>query len=172
MMGYMWNETAHQPALRQHLMQILAKSSATRPTMVVVLEPAIYEVARDAMMLRDVLVQKGLKPLYPCSHGLTCPMQARPKDFCYSEFAADLGHIQNHIDKAAGITRKMLAASCYIFANVDVLPLQDQRPMVVGRPLQKDAAHPKTYDYLLCSEGGITKRPGDLLPRPRGTAHR
>ncbi len=171
-LGYVWNEIAHQAKTTQLLLKYLDAGLKKGKRLITLIEPATQDLARAAMELRDELVERGYRVLYPCPHQEACPMLERSRDWCYSEFAWERPPLSKVVDKILKVERHRLGASAYIFASPDLVeamaaldPVAATRPqaVVVGRPLDpSDRRRQPTFEYLLCTPGGLVKeKPGE-----------
>lgn len=167
-MGYIWNELAKNVESQKHLGKILQKTvSDNQSVMINFLEPATQDQSREAMVFHDELVGFGYVPLYPCAHANPCPMLERTRDWCYSELHWRRPPDQTFIDSLTHIDRRLLRVSGYVFASPAFMKnfgrekdFKDR--VIVGRPTHKDTAkEERKFDYLLCSEDGITKMPAE-----------
>lgn len=172
--GYLWNEISRQAKPSQMLLKFLERGLGKGQRLITVLEPANQDIAREAMQLRDELVARGYKVLYPCPHQEPCPMLERSRDWCYSEFAWERPPLVNQIDKILRIERHRLGCAAYVFASPDLFQaLVEKNPslgtreesIVVGRPL-KPSANPqsRSYEYLLCESEGLRKENPSIGP--------
>ena len=85
LMGGVWNEWdgPWEPVLERLLRTV-------SPTgIVVIVEPAIPEVARRLMALRESFLH-ATTTIAPCTHGAACPLLALSRDWCFTTHTAQL----------------------------------------------------------------------------------
>lgn len=174
-LGYVWNELHRNPRAKQSLLASLnVPLEKNKPALIFVFEPGSETQSRDAMGLRDSLVEMGFIPLYPCPTAHLCPMLERPKDWCYSEGPWQVPEEQKKIDQFLRIDRKRIGGSMFVFATPDLAeefsaPF-DEMKIVVGRPVKTDKSGKKItvpkkgkaparqpIEYLVCSQEGLSK---------------
>lgn len=172
-LGYVWNElTKSRPAKGriETLIEdaIRGRSPGDKPeSLLLLLEPAQQEHAREAMVWRDARVAQGWMPLYPCPAAGACPMLERTRDWCFSEGSARFPRELSLLDKLVGTDRTRLNSSMYVLATPALaarLAKATPRPVIVGRPQRGEPNKPKgqEFDYLLCADGELNKSPGAL----------
>ncbi|MFW7381242.1 MAG: small ribosomal subunit Rsm22 family protein [Oligoflexus sp.] len=181
LMGYVWNELQDNPRARRKVEESLMKL-ADQPCLIFLLEPGNQFPARQAMELRDLLVETQWQALYPCPKAANCPMLENNRDWCYSEFTWNRPPLVTMLDERLEINHEKISSSCYCFASPSAMTLinkagyQSPEEVVVGRPTprrkpleaKKKAFGPK-FEYLICAgERLIKKAPpkgGELLLR-------
>lgn len=156
-LGYVWNEVSRNQKTAQLLMRMLKAGLEKGQRVVTILEPASEELAKEAMGLRDSLVEMGYVMLYPCPHSQGCPMLAESRDWCYSEAVWDRPNLVKKVDKILKIERQRIGVSAYIFVSPDLIEdghvkVASMGPVVVGRPVEKASRDPRMAQksYLLC----------------------
>ncbi len=157
-LGYVWNEVSRSPRTKQLLMRLLESGLKAGQRVITILEPATEELAREAMELRDVLVEMGYVNLYPCPHSQSCPMLESDRDWCYSEAVWDRPPLVKKVDKILKIDRQRVGVGAYIFVSPDLIEagrvkLGKTDSVVVGRPVERAAKDPALAQksYLLCA---------------------
>lgn len=165
-LGYVWNEIRKNPEGRKRVLaavEDLAKRGDNG--LVLVLEPGIQELARQAMDLRDQLTRYGYVPLYPCPNAGPCPMRERVRDWCFSESQFDRPRELQRLDHRLGLDRSALAGSFYLFATPALAEAMKFKPLersvVVGRPEMENG-----YEYLLCEGTKLRKQPPKDITKP------
>ena len=159
--GYVWNELTRNNTARRKLITLLSNHIKRKEKcLVFIAEPALEQMARSTMELRDVLCAAGFIALYPCPHSNHCPMLDRPKDWCYSEGEWDQPPLAKWIDEQLEMTRSRHAGSLFAFSSPAMGLTSDLAQIVVGRPVRDEGKerYKGFFDYLLCDEDGITKR--------------
>ena len=157
-LGYVWNEISRHARTTQLLIRLLESGLKQGQRVITILEPASQEMAREAMELRDRLVDLGYVMLYPCPHSLGCPMLESQRDWCYSEAVWDRPPLIKKVDKILKIDRQRIGVSGYVFISPDLIEeghvkLGKQDNVVVGRPVEKASRDPMLAQksYLLCA---------------------
>lgn len=166
-LGYLWNEIVRQPKTSQMLLNYLERGLNKGSRLITLIEPANQDIAREAMRLRDELVQRGYRVIYPCPHQEPCPMLERSRDWCYSEFSWERPPLMNAVDKILKVERHRLGCSAYVFASPDLAEAlarhrgaesPREEAIVVGRPLKQSAPkNSRAFEYLLCTSEGLAK---------------
>ncbi|MBP6217837.1 MAG: hypothetical protein KA436_04545 [Oligoflexales bacterium] len=171
-LGYIWNELSSNSKARGKILEFIVElQRGGKKALIFLIEPGRDFTARAAMMLRDELVDMGLKVLYPCPHDQPCPMLLRSKDWCYSEFPSQvLPKEAQLVDKHVSMERSLLAASTYVFATdaayKQLGPSKSaKKEVIVGRPLLDQDT--RSYEDLLCSPEGELLKKEPQLPEKR-----
>ncbi|MBC7660470.1 MAG: hypothetical protein H7249_12300 [Chitinophagaceae bacterium] len=157
-LGYVWNEVSRHAKTTQLLLRLLGSGLQKGQRVITILEPASQDLAREAMELRDRLVEMGYKMLYPCPHSQGCPMLESKRDWCYSEAVWDRPPLVKKVDRILKIDRARIGVSAYVFVSPDLIEdghvkLGKEGSIVVGRPVEKASRDPllETKSYLLCA---------------------
>lgn len=181
LLGYVWNEL-HRSKKAQQRIDELVHTMADKRSILVFLEPANQQLARQSMELRDQLVGLGYVPQYPCVAATPCPMLQRNRDWCYSELQWQQPGIAKKLDKILKTERQTLSTSGYVFISRSLIEQfgsasakQDHQPnqVVVGRPVTKQGKGTKQFNYLLCDGHSIESKstqPTDIF-RLRGESY-
>lgn len=163
-LGYVWNEVSHNPKTSQLLLRFLEAGLSRGQRIISLIEPANQDLSREAQSLRNELLERGYRVLYPCPHQDACPMLERTRDWCYSEFTWERPPLARTADRILSIDRHRIGCSAYVFVSPDVaLALQTQEAprseeVIVGRPLTPSRnPQSREFDYLLCTENGLQK---------------
>ena len=184
-LGYVWNELARNKAAREALLRVFEERVAkNQDALVLVLEPAMQELAREAMSFRDTMVELGYGVIYPCPHTSSCPLLERSRDWCYSEALWEVPKEIQRLDEMLDMDRSRLSGAGYLLASPSFMKRinppsttatqnkkQDEWGVVVGRPARTTG---RGFDYLICSPDGMKKSPqgeGDSIT-PRGVPMR
>ncbi len=164
-LGYVWNEIAHNPKTMQLLLRFLEAGLTKGRRIITLIEPANQDLSRATISLRNELLERGYRVLYPCPHQDSCPMLERTRDWCYSEFIWERPPLMREVDRMLKIDRHRIGCSAYVFASPDVaVSLQTQKAtrsesIVVGRPLtQTRSKNSREFEYLLCTPEGLSKQ--------------
>lgn len=170
LLGYVWNELKDNPRAKRRVEEALVRLSEL-PTLIFLLEPGNQFPAREAMGLRDFLVENQWSPLYPCPKASLCPMLDAGRDWCFSEFSWERPALVRQIDERLGINHGKLSSSCYSFASPSALKLLEEASysapghVVVGRPQLRSPAVGQTaksrgagFEYLICTGDSLEKK--------------
>jgi SAM-dependent methyltransferase len=158
--GYVWNELTRNNPARRKLMTLITKHIERKEQcLIFIAEPALEQMSRPTMELRDVICSSGYVALYPCPHSDHCPMLDRPKDWCYSEGEWDQPPLARWVDEHLDMNRSRHAGSLFAFASPALGLTSDPARIVVGRPVREEGKerYKGFYDYLICDEDGISK---------------
>lgn len=110
--------------------RMLARTNAQG--LVLVVEPALSEIARALMTLRDALTAGGrVHVVFPCTHAAPCPMRASARDWCHVDLPMDLP------EEAARLAR--------------LASLRDERPTFAGLVLARGAHGARDAAYRVVS---------------------
>lgn len=170
-LGYVWNEISHNPKTSQLLLRFLEAGLSRGQRIISLIEPANQDISRNAQALRDELLNRGYRVLYPCPRQDSCPMLERSRDWCYSEFVWERPPLAKVVDRILKIDRHRIGCSAYVFVSPDVaLALEAHRArrseeVVVGRPLTPSRNQSsREFEYLLCTETGLVKQKPQAHP--------
>lgn len=167
-LGYVWNELARNKSAREALLAVFEeRAQKEEDTLILVLEPAMQELARDAMDLRDTLVKMGYGVLYPCPHSKPCPMLQRTRDWCYSEATWEVPFEITRLDEILAMDRSRLSGAGYLMASPSLLkrfakPAGASHPELTGGPSGIVVGRPQRtigrgFDYLVCGPQDLAK---------------
>lgn len=159
-LGYVWNELQRNNPARRRIMEIFSNHlQRNEKALIFIAEPALEQMCRPAMELRDILCTAGYMALYPCPSSGLCPMMERPKDWCYSEGTWAQPEIAAFIDEKLDMDRRRHAGTLFAFATPALKLDSDEISVVVGRPIKEEGVerYKKHYDYLVCDGSEILK---------------
>jgi hypothetical protein len=162
LLGYVWNELVRNQTVRHKLLSIIAGHIERKESrLVFIAEPALEQLARPTMELRDIMCELRYKALYPCPHSDHCPMLDRPKDWCYSEGEWEQPPLAKWVDEELGMNRSRHTGTMFAFASPAIYLHSDATAVVVGRPVGEDGkeGYKGFFDYIDCSPVGIHKSP-------------
>lgn len=155
-LGLSLNELANDPAEREALLARLVSLLAPGGVLVVV-EPALHDVTRALMQLRDRLALRDeVAILGPCTHRAPCPMLAAgERDWCHAELELTLPEREAKIAARAGLRDdKPTFAWLALGRAVDRATKADAHLVrVVSRPLTSKG---KT-ELAVCAERGLVR---------------
>ncbi len=160
LLGYIWNELNRNNPAKRRIMDIFAGHiKRNEKCLIFIAEPALEQMSRPTMELRDILCSGGFQALYPCPHSNACPMLERPKDWCYSEGVWDRPDIAAWIDDKLDLDRGRNAGTQFAFASPAMNLKSDGNAVVVGRPVREEGKerYKGFFDYLVCGNNGIEK---------------
>lgn len=173
-LGYIWNELSHDKNGKNKIVNLIeCIVEKKHEALIFIVEPANEFQSKNAMHLRNDLIDLGFQVLYPCSHQKQCPLLETDKDWCYSEMGWKKPEIQSKIDKIMGVERDVMALSGYVFASPAFVKkhkwkLSQNEEVIVGRPITSNKGGSKAQ-YILCGKEGIRKEQvensGSLLPK-------
>jgi len=170
LIGYVWNELKTNPRARKKMEEAFIHL-ADQPCLIFLVEPGNQHPARQAMEVRNFLVENNWQALYPCpTKAIGCPMLENNRDWCYSEFTWQRPPLVKNLDDRLEINHEKLSTSCYAFASPSAMAWiknadwAQPAAVVVGRPTQrviKGAPQPQTFgpkfDYLSCEGTSLNK---------------
>jgi hypothetical protein len=131
---------------------------------IIVLEPALKEITRDLMRLRDRIAAGGsLAIVAPCTHGQPCPMLAKERDWCHAEREVALPERLAAIARGAGLRWEGLSYS-YLVLRREAVVRDPSLHRVVSEPLPSKG---KLELWACGAEGLVQIR---RLDRHRGPA--
>jgi ribosomal protein RSM22 (predicted rRNA methylase) len=168
----LYAEAAAPLEKRAHFVDALAGALAPGGALVV-LEPALAEVSRQLMALRDALVARGRSIFAPCPPGTErCPMLARERDWCHEDLPRRLPPGLAELAQAAGLRFEGLT---YAYLTLREGPPLAARlggaARVVGGPVKSKGKR----ELFVCAGGGhhrltvLERRDAPPLDAARGT---
>jgi hypothetical protein len=125
----LWPGNPDRIALRVTLLKRLAESLSPGGKILVV-EPALMNVAQEAISVRDGLVAAGFEVLLPCIWQGGCP--ALPQGTCHGEFAWSPPREMVRISHAARIGRETLTMAWFVLRRKAPEAGVGQRPGAPG----------------------------------------
>jgi ribosomal protein RSM22 (predicted rRNA methylase) len=97
---------------------VKAWAGLTHPdALILIAEPALDALAREAMALRDELAAEGFRVLAPCPFQGPCPMRRDPKRSCHMAEPWLLPEPCASISRRAGLSRDAVKLAGYILAK-------------------------------------------------------
>lgn len=143
--------------------------------LVVIMEPALGDVARSLMTLRDGLLGRTTT-IAPCTHGAACPLLTTGRDWCFTVRPALLPKpVAAHADALGHQTRAVRCAFWAFAPRSDAAPLE--RPAadhgrIVTEPMQaKQVVCVNGHTERPAARGTAAVR-GDLATRVTSSASR
>lgn len=104
----LWADAADPVAARAGWVREVLGSRLAEDGVVVIIEPALRETSRAALMVRDVLVGEGWRVAAPCLWAGACPAIVRPQDWCHAEHRWEPPLLVAEIARAAGLRKDAL----------------------------------------------------------------
>lgn len=171
--GYIYNELAQNEFVKEKLLRFLHEINLKQKEAIICfLEPANQNICIEAMELRNILTSLEYKVAYPCPSSEACPMlDGENRDWCYSEFSWKQPFEMQFLDKILKIDRSKIKSASFVFTSnaMSELLLNKRDNVITGRPTDKSRSFNKklnilgTYQYLVCTEGKLSK----VKPKPR-----
>ena len=89
----------------------------TQDGMLILNEPSILEASRNLIMVRDKLLENGMKLLSPCpeSECTKCPVLETPNHTCHAEYFISGVKILDDLSREAGLNRVSVKMSYFVF---------------------------------------------------------
>jgi len=94
-----------------------ASESLTDNGMIVVIEPALLEISRDTLRIRDELAQRGFFITYPCTGNYSCPALLTDTGMCHTAFEYERPALLESIVKKAGFKKDALKMTVFLFSR-------------------------------------------------------
>ncbi len=108
---------------RAQMVQMLGKRLTSSGALLLV-EPAMLTVAREAQQLRDLIISldPSMIPIFPCTRMDPCPMlRASADDWCHGTLRWDGSRLVRQLDALSGFNKHRLKYSAFIFKRGGVL---------------------------------------------------
>lgn len=154
-------------AKREELMGELIKMLKPHGTLMI-LEPALRDVARELHAVRDLLLQKNACTVFsPCLHEMSCPALVRPDDWCHEERPWSPPALIQAIDREVGFIKDALKFS-YLLLRTDGRQIVPRSPEVFRMVSELRVLKGEKRAWL-CNELGRTEI--GRLDRMRGPAN-
>lgn len=103
--------------------------------MLVLLEPALKRTGRELLVVRDRLLEKGLKVQAPCLMQAACPAIIRSRDWCHADRPWTPPEWSLEVGRRAGLARESLKYSFVILSHEE--PVRHERSVfrIVSEPM-------------------------------------
>ena len=141
------NELA--PDLARRTMQLLSEK-LNPGGVLILLEPALFEITRRMMSLRDYL-KDSLSVIYPCTHCNSCPLLAIEKEWCHTEIDWQRPLLTRQLDKLLSFNKHKIKTSVFVFKKAETIAAGAR---VVNFPVKRKFGK----ELWLCSESGLEKK--------------
>ncbi|MFN3202588.1 MAG: small ribosomal subunit Rsm22 family protein [Bradymonadia bacterium] len=102
-------ETAHDERALPEIAALLKPTGC-----LVSVEPAVRELSRRALALRDTAVEKGWRVVMPCTHQGPCPALEDERDWCHGEWNFERPDFMAEVDRRVGTRREVLKATWWV----------------------------------------------------------
>ncbi len=119
----------------------------------VVVEPALRDRTRHLHEVRGRLIDAGWRVFAPCLHDATCPMLARPDDWCHEDLPVDLPDWLAPVARAAGLRFQGLTFS-YLVLRRDRATLRELAPARAQRVVAVPRVTKGKREIELCGDDG------------------
>lgn len=160
--GHLFNEIAFGDPDRLARRAALAEEAIARlrgDGLFLIMEPALLQTSREAIELRDLLVERGHRLLWPCPWKGACHAIERANGSCHMEFHWSPPRHLRRIAERTGLDRRVLKTAAFIFAGKRNAPIPPP-PIPPGTGAVAEPAQgggPTTPRYRVISEGMLNK---------------
>ena len=165
LVGSMLNELDAPEQVVGKLLDALADDGS-----LIIVEPALREVARALHQLRDRVLERSLANVFaPCvRHVVPCPVLADDRDWCHEDRATELPPRARGLADQTSLRRHGMKFS-YLVLRKDRLSLVEPE-VVAARVVSRVRKLKGKWEGFLCSDVG--RHRVTLLKRERGPDHR
>jgi len=115
----------------------------------VIVEPALRETGREALQLRDALVEAGLRVTAPCTRQGRCPALEKERDWCHAGLRFQPPKSVEAIGRAVGIDPTDLRFTYFIFEKSPAVA-----PSVALRVVSERMEEKGRMKLWVCGEAG------------------
>lgn len=159
-----------------------------RDAVLAIIEPATLEAGRQALCLRDALLDSGCTMIGPCTHAGACPaLTAGPSHSCHDECGWDVPEHVARLARSAGLDRQFIKMTWFVFgltgfmtagaqpqdgalpaAGLPAIPETSPAWRVVSEPMLNKGGRIR---YLICGTPGripLSAPAGDGYARAQG----
>jgi hypothetical protein len=151
-LGHVTNElylNLPDPLAQRAALLLGCSRSLRRDGSLLLIEPALLVTSREALALRDRLLQAGASLRWPCLWQSACPALAQANQTCHSEFAWKAPAITEQLGLRAGLKKESL--KCLALAFGRPLEAPEGAWRVVGEHLLSKNG---TRRLMVCGRGG------------------
>jgi SAM-dependent methyltransferase len=110
----LWTDRPDRLTLRAGLVQSLGERLTAGGSLLLI-EPALTSTSREALALRDELLQRGFRVAEPCLWQGPCPALAMPRDTCHGELAWSPPPWLRDLIRRAGFKKRTLKQTALLF---------------------------------------------------------
>lgn len=100
----------------------------------VLIEPSTFSASQKLISLRADLQRRGYKILAPCTHQMTCPLQAHPRDWCHMRSNFEPPTWWAELEKNLPMRNRTLTYS-YLIASRQLPPAYSGKTRLIGDTL-------------------------------------
>lgn len=119
----------------------------------IIIEPALQETSRELLMVRDDIVEGGMRVYSPCLIQGHCPALVNPKDWCHEDRHWDPPEVVRELDEATGLRKDSLKFS-YVVLRRDGLTLADVYGENTYRVVSEPLASKGKLEFYFCGKEG------------------
>ena len=119
----------------------------------IVIEPALRNTAREMLLVRDGLIDRGMTVYSPCLMQEQCPALANPKDWCHEDIPWNPPDLVREIDRLTGLRKDSLKFS-YVVLRKDGRTLADRCGSGAFRVVSEQLRSKGKTELYLCGKGG------------------
>ncbi len=105
------DEAARAARVAVLLSSLIAGAPLADDGALVLIEPAMHEDARVLQRARSVIESQGAFVFAPCTHGQSCPLLVRERDWCHDDVSVDLPDWLHEVARGAGLRYQGLTYS-------------------------------------------------------------
>lgn len=165
----LWKGRPERVALRAALLESLRPLLAPGG-LVLVVEPALLATSRDALALRDALLERGWSVIAPCPAPIPCPaLAAGPAHTCHDAAPWEVPPTVAALAREAGLDRDELKAAWFALSPSGAPSASPEGfRRVVSEPMLNKAGRVR---YLLCDARGrvaLSAKSGDPAAKAAG----
>lgn len=131
------------------------------------LEPALLSTGREALELRDRVVESGRRVLAPCVRSGPCPALRAEGQTCHSDFPWVPPKTVRDLSARTGLDKGLIKTTGFVFGRGPARSWEEGIFRVVSDPMVNKAGRVR---YLLCGEGGrfpLSAKRGEGFPAER-----
>ncbi|RYE93638.1 MAG: methyltransferase domain-containing protein [Myxococcales bacterium] len=163
---------AERAARHAEVLDRLLQQRVAPDGVLVVIEPALRDRTRHLHDVRGRLIAAGWSVFAPCLHDATCPMLARPDDWCHEDLPVDLPDWLVGIARAASLRFQGLTFS-YLVLRRDRATLRERLPAGTQRLVAAPRLTKGKTEAELCGDDGRgpARRTVTRLDRARSPAN-
>ncbi|MBP7095001.1 MAG: class I SAM-dependent methyltransferase [Spirochaetia bacterium] len=165
----LWKGLPDRVARRAGLLESL-RSRVAPGGLVLVVEPALLATSRDAIALRDALLERAWSVVAPCPAPIPCPaLAAGPSHTCHDAAPWDVPPVTAALAREAGLDRDELKAAWFALSP-------DRAPSAAPEGFRRVVSEPMLNKsgrvrYLLCDARGrvaLSAKSGDPAAKDSG----
>jgi ribosomal protein RSM22 (predicted rRNA methylase) len=161
----LWHESANKIQLRSGFISGILDKLITSKGILIVIEPALFNITKEMLLVRDILIKNGKKIIYPCFNDGCCPVLTSENSTCHQEIKWTPPRLVSKIASIPGFHINPLPAGILIIGN-NGYEIQDNNEyyrVISQRMLSKSGK----YRFLVCGKEGkltISARKDEVIP--------